>query len=173
MGACQYVAISPTSSVSRIINHTQERYMTKPVRLGAVDWRSPSWTGAFYPSDMPEEWRLAYYSSQFNCVFIDAGTWRRASPSELSQWCDDVHSQFVFLLEGDEVSTPPEALGHKALMMNKADSRIVWFDGKSDLKQLSRAVLSEGDESNLYLISRDGDLGQMERVNTMLELMGL
>lgn len=145
--------------------------MTKNVRVGAMDWRDPAWTGAFYPADMPEEWRLSYYASQFNCVFLKADIWRNATTTELGKWCDDVHSQFVFLLERDENSTIPIALGHKAIMVGSSDERIVWFERGSDLKQLASRLKSA--PADMFLISQDGDLAQMERVGTLLELMGL
>lgn len=147
--------------------------MTKSVRIGTVDWRDPAWTGPFYPADMPEEWRLSYYSSQYNCVFLKAATWQETEPVELARWCDDVHDRFVFLLEGDENSSLPEALAHKAVVMKPTDSGILWIDRNSDLKQLATEIQSMGNDRDLYLVSRDGDLAQMERLVTLLELMGL
>lgn len=151
--------------------------MTKTVRLGALDWRRADWSGRFYPPDMPEDWRLAFYSSQFNCVYLMAENWQAATSADLHQWCDDVHSQFLFLLENGENSTPlraipPDALVRKAVMIAHGDPRLVWFDRDSDLKMLSRTIQSDLDGQDLFLISRDGDLGQMERVATLLELLG-
>lgn len=146
--------------------------MAKLVRIGAMDWRDPAWTGSFYPDDMPEEWRLSFYASQYNCVFLQAANWRQASPLEYGQWRDDVHGQFVFLLEGEVQATPPDALVQKARIINTTDPQILWFDRNSDLKQLSAGIESAPDDSDLFLVSRDGNLGQMERVVTLLELMG-
>lgn len=147
--------------------------MTKNIRMGSMDWRDPAWTGPFYPADMPQEWRLTYYASQFNCVFLEANIWRNDVLSGLDQWCDDVHSQFVFLLEDGENSTPPEALAQKAIMVGSLDPRILWFDRNSDLKQLAAQIRSGASDREIFLISRDGNLAQMERVGTLLELMGL
>jgi hypothetical protein len=146
--------------------------MAKQVRIGAMDWRDPAWTGSFYPGDMPEEWRLSFYASQYNCVFLQAARWRRASPLELGQWREDVHGQFVFLLEGEDQANPPEALVQKARIISRADPSIHWFDRNSDLKQLAACIESAPEDTELFLVSRDGDLGQMERVVTLLELMG-
>jgi hypothetical protein len=147
--------------------------MTKNIRVGTMDWRHPAWTGAFYPADMPQEWRLSFYASQFNCVYLKGNDWLLAAPTDLQQWCDDVHSRFIFLLEGDENSTPPESLGHKAIMSNPTDPHIVWFDRNTDLKQLVAHLKSGMADMDMFLISRDGELAQMERVGTLLELMGL
>jgi hypothetical protein len=147
--------------------------MTNSVRIGAVDWRDPAWTGPFYPADMPEEWRLSYYSSQYNCVFLKAETWQQSGPVELAEWRDDVHDQFVFLLEDDENSSPPEALADKAIVIKPTDPRIVWIDRNSDLRKLAAEIRSVSNDKDLYLLSRDGDVAQMERLVTLMELMGL
>ncbi len=156
-----------------IVQLDEDHFMTKSVRVGAMDWRDPAWAGSFYPADMPEEWRLSFYASQFNCVFLKASEWRQAQPQELEQWGDDVHSQFVFLLENDENLSLPTALADKAVMLSAEDPRIFWFDGRSDLRQLSHQINAKVDGMDIFLISRDGGLGQMEQVGTLLELMGL
>jgi hypothetical protein len=97
----------------------------------------------------------------------------QTTPAELAQWCEDVHDQFVFLLEDDENSTLPEALAHKAIVIKPTDPRILWIDRNSDLKKLVAAINAWEDGKDLYLISRDGDPARMERLVTLLELMGL
>lgn len=146
--------------------------MAKQIRIGAMDWRNPAWMGSFYPADMPEEWQLSFYASQFNCIFLQAESWRGASRIEYEGWRDDVHGQFVFLLEGEGQAKPPEALSEKARIIGRDDPSIHWFDRNSDLKQLAAGIESTPDDVDLFLISRDGDPGQMERVVTLLELMG-
>lgn len=139
--------------------------------MGALDWRHAAWAGSFYPADLPEEWRLTFYASQFNCVFLPASAWRAQEARELARWCEDVHSEFVFLLQADGISTLPEALGERALLVGDSDARIHWFGRDTDLKHLA-SVLRAADGDACYLVSRDADLAQMERVNTLLELMG-
>jgi len=146
--------------------------MAKQVRIGAMDWRDPAWKGLFYPGDMPEEWRLSFYASQYNCVFLEADSWRQTSPPEFGKWRDDVHDQFVFLLEGEDQTKPPAALAQKACVISRSDPCIYWFDQNSDLKQLAAGIETAPEGAELFLVSRDGDLGQMERVVTLLELMG-
>ncbi len=146
--------------------------MTKNIRLGAMEWRDPAWVGQFYPADMPEEWRLSYYASQFNCVFLKAKDWCDASLSELEQWCDDVHSQFVFLLEDGQNLTARGAPMQKGMLIDLQDPRILWFDRHGDLKELAARIKAGVNDEDIFLISRDGDLAQMERVGTLLELMG-
>lgn len=146
--------------------------MSARIRIGAVDWRHAAWTGAFYPDDMPEEWRLSYYSGQYNCVFLAARDWRSVGPAGLRQWCDEVHARFVFLLEEDAGTLSDGGLDGKTRLLARGDARLVWFDAHSDLKQLAEAIRARAEHGELYLLSRDADLAQMDRVNTLLELMG-
>ncbi|OYY92569.1 MAG: hypothetical protein B7Y41_15430 [Hydrogenophilales bacterium 28-61-23] len=146
--------------------------ISRSVRLGALGWSDPAWRGTFYPADMPDEWRLTYFNTQFNCVFLAQADWRRASSDQLAQWNADTHEQFVFLLEGEAAQPAPEALAGKALLMRPDDPAILWFTRNSSLKQLAGALSENAVAMPHFLVSRDGDLGQMERVATLLEVMG-
>jgi hypothetical protein len=72
---------------------------------------------------------------------------------------------------------PPE-LADKALLISRSDARIVWFSRDTSLKELAAkltpdTVSPETAGSVQYLISLDGSLEQLERVATLLEVMGL
>jgi len=142
------------------------------VMLGARGWRWRHWVHAFYPLDMPPAWRLAFYNTQFDCVFLPAETWRRATKRQLAQWAEDTRDQFLFLLEGGVETPIPEEIRHRARCLQAQDARITWFDGQSDLRQLT-AVLNQVREGPHFLLSRDGDLRQLERVRTLLQLLGV
>jgi hypothetical protein len=62
------------------------------LRLAAVhDDADPAWE-AFYPEDLPEDWRLAYYGNYWKDLLIPAGEWER------------------FALDSDWISDLPDAL---------------------------------------------------------------
>lgn len=143
------------------------------VRLGALGWSNAVLQESFYPAGMPEEWQLSYFSTQFGCVFLDNPTWQQAGSEQMVQWNADTHAQFMFLLEGDPLLPLPVELAGKVLMLRRDDSRILWFARDSSLKVLASALLASLDERPRFLLSQDGDLGQMERVATLLEVMGL
>ncbi len=141
------------------------------IRLGTVGWNHREWNEGFYPVDMPEDWRLAFFNTQFHCVFLEQAVWQQAGAEQRAQWQADTHDRFRFLLECD-VSLPlPVELEGKAELLQRSDARILWFKRSSSLKELA-ATLS-GDVKPRYLISLDGDMGQIERVATLLEVMGL
>ena len=143
------------------------------VKLGAMGWRFPSWIVSFYPVDMPEEWQLTFFNTQFNCVYLSRDIWQFADSAERTQWCADTHEQFCFLLEADAAETVPAELQDKALLVSRFDRGILWFDQETSLKVLAAALSGSQGEIPQYLISQDGDLEQIERVSTLLEIMGL
>lgn len=142
------------------------------MRLGSIGWSSPLWQESFYPHDMPEEWQLTYFNTQFNCVFLAQADWQQASSDQLSQWNEDTHEQFVFLLESAAQVAVPIELAGKALMVRADDPSILWFSRDSSLKVLADALSANAGDAIQFLVSRDGHLGQMERVATLLEVMG-
>lgn len=144
----------------------------KRVLLGAKGWLWPEWEQGFYPEDMPPEWRLAFYNTQFDCVFLSADQWRRISGELLNQWHEDTRDAFLFLLEGGPGTNAPGPLQGRALCLDAQDGRITWFDGQTDIRQLAED-LRQVREGPCFLLSRDGDLSQLERVRTLLGLLGL
>jgi hypothetical protein len=144
--------------------------MTQPPSLGAAGWDRPEWADTFYPSDMPQSWRLTYYNTQFHCVFLAAADWRRANAAVYATWSDDTHEEFTFLLEDALPEDVPEVLDGRAMGVARDDLRLRWFDRQTSLKTLAEEL--KGDAAPRYLLSRDGDMGQIERVRTLLELLG-
>jgi hypothetical protein len=122
---------------------------------------------------MPETWRLTYFNTQFECVFLDAAVWRQAGAAAYESWAADTHEHFVFLLEDALATELPAALAGRALGVARHDPRLIWFDSQTVLKPLAQRLATMEGEVPRYLVSSDGNLGQIERVRTLLELMGL
>lgn len=140
------------------------------MRLGVKGWLWPAWETDFYPQDMPTEWRLAYYNTQFDCVYLEAAAWRDRSQAELAEWAGDCQDGFLFLLEGED-SELPESLRGKARMLRAEAAELVWFERGTDLKTLATELQARNPGSTC-LVSRDADLGQIERVRIVLQLLG-
>lgn len=66
-----------------------------PVRTG---WAPAPADRAFYPHDLPEDWRLTYFANVLSAVLLDAPAWRQADPGVLEQWRRDVPASFGFYL---------------------------------------------------------------------------
>jgi hypothetical protein len=148
-------------------------HMKQPPALGAAGWDRPEWSDTFYPSDMPEEWRLTYFNTQFACVFLDESVWRQAGSAAYAAWAADTHEQFVFLLEGARPEEVPEVLAGRARGVARDDPDLLWFDRQASLKTLADQLARAQCDTPLFLLSRDGDIGRIEQVRTLLELMGL
>ena len=81
--------------------------MKRNISVGAYGWRHPHWLGTFYPEDLPvsteEDWRLAYYSNEFNCVLVPADYWLNLSGQDdvidCNHWLDEVNDEFQFFVE--------------------------------------------------------------------------
>ena len=105
-----------------------------PLRIGARDWMHPGWAEAFYPDDLPEEWRLGYYANEFSTVLVPAERWLAADGAELVEWADEVHEGFRFVLEcggvsAERLATIREALGER--LGGWADGEAIWRPGEA------------------------------------------
>lgn len=155
------------------MHHEEAQDRSPAIRLGVKGWDWPDWEHTFYPPGMPPDWQLTFYNTQFQCVFVPEARWRGASVEELSQWAEDTHDQFLFLLEGDEGLEIPAPLLGKARGISPQDVCIIWFDAHTDLKELAGVLRDGGGGGERFVLAREGDLAQIERVRTLLELLGV
>ena len=152
--------------------------MSYAVYFGAAGWNHPGWLETFYPEDMPEDWRLAFYNTQFRCNYLERAAWAGLAPEIWAQWAQETQESFCFVLESSgsaEIdAAAAEAFGGRAVIVDSAqDARLLWFDAASDLRTLAAQVRERVAGGTVYLISRDADLPRMEQVRTAIELMGL
>lgn len=147
----------------------------RAVYLGTEGWLHPSWLGVFYPDDLPEDWLLDYYNTQFRAVFLPYTHWTAATDAQLAQWAQDSQPSFRFVLESGpsaaDAGRATEILGERlGALTHRDDPRLFWFDANTDLKTLAQEIGRR--DKPLYLFSRDADLAGLQRVTTLLELMG-
>lgn len=71
------------------------------LETGALGWQHEAWNNSYYPEDLPEDWRLDYYSHHFNFVVIKEHEWRNVARGDVDQWLDDVDDSFFFYLSVD------------------------------------------------------------------------
>lgn len=78
------------------------------LRLAAVhDDADPAWK-AFYPEDLPEDWRLAYYGNYWKDLLIPAGEWERFTLD--SEWIRDLPDALRLYFEvPDALAEPGDA----------------------------------------------------------------
>jgi hypothetical protein len=67
-----------------------------PLRTGwDPDRAAPSW----YPEDLPDDWRLGYFSNAFRAVLVPAAQWTAAGSAVAGHWAEDTPPRFRFYLE--------------------------------------------------------------------------
>lgn len=146
--------------------------------LGAMDWDHPAWIGAFYPHDLPSEWRLNYYNTAFECVYLPYATWRTTPAETLGVWRQDTLAHFRFLLEAPPTPSSTDAaliaaLGEKAVVAHPNQvPTLVWLEPGANLKSLAQTLQTLENAAPIYLISMSADLAQLEQARTLLEILG-
>jgi len=145
---------------------------TYAVWLGGPDWRDPGWDAALYPADMPADWRLSFYQSCWRCAWLDAAAWQSATMDTLQSWAGEIEGGFRFILLGAG-EMPPALAGCAFGPLAPDDARIVWLDEGTDLRALSVRLQQATVEAPLFLLSRSAAVGRLERVETLLELLGV
>ena len=146
--------------------------------LGAIGWDHAAWIGAFYPEDLPPEWRLSYYNTSFECVYLPYALWSKTPLETLAAWREETLDHFCFLLEAPPVvsnvdKTRIAALSNKALIVTPhAAPTIIWLELGADLKQLAQTLQAQTAVPPLYLISVSNDYAQLEQARTLLEVLG-
>ena len=147
--------------------------------LGAIGWDHPSWVGAFYPEDLPPEWRLNFYGTAFECVYLPYATWHAAAPETLAEWRHDTLAKFRFLLEAPPAPSETDdagliaALGEKAVVIHPHEKPpLIWLEPDANLRQLARTLQALESNPPFYLVSMSGDLAQLEQARTLIEVLG-
>lgn len=63
------------------------------LEMAACGWLGEAWDAA-YPEDLPPEWRLDYYSNQFDALLVPAADWLREDDATLEEWLEEVPEGF-------------------------------------------------------------------------------
>ena len=144
------------------------------VLVGAMNWNQPGWRGSFYPEDLPDDWLLSYYNTQFQAVYLPAAIWQAASDADWAQWLQDTQDGFCFVLEpGDGAAAAP--VSPRVLLATPAwtAAHVWWLDAAPDLRVLAQRITQQATAGEpLFVFSRSGDLALLERVSSLKQVMG-
>ena len=144
------------------------------VLVGAVNWHHPRWLGGFYPDDLPEDWLLSYYNTQFQAVYLPASVWQAVPESSWAQWLNDTQDGFYFVLEPAGKSTTKHP-SDRVLLATPAwtKAHVWWLDEAPDMRALAQRITQQTTTGEpLFVFSRSGDLGLMQQVNALRQVMG-
>lgn len=89
--------------------------MSKGIDIVPEGWWALGDADAFYPDDLPDEWRLAYFANQFRAVLVPRSAWQVRPAFDCADWRSDVHAAFRFFLE-----CRPAIDGHSMTLAAKA-----------------------------------------------------
>jgi len=144
------------------------------VLIGAMDWDRPDWRGRFYPEDLPDDWLLSYYNTQFQAVYLPAARWQAASAEVWAQWLNDTRSGFCFVLEPDAAGAVPPVSPRVVLATPAwAAAHIWWLSEPLDPRALAQRIARQAAvREPLFVFSRDGDLARLEQANNLKQIMG-
>ncbi len=147
------------------------------VYLGTVGWSHAAWRGNFYPEDLPEDWQLSFYNTQFRCAYLHHEQWVDAGDEEVSAWLRETLEGFRFVLGGAAQSNAGEVekaarFGDRAV--RKADADIYWLAGEPDLRDLAKRMQKAAQSGvPLYVISRDAALGPLTKARELMDVLGV
>lgn len=144
------------------------------VLVGAEHWIHPAWRGAFYPADLPEDWLLSYYNTQFQAVYLPAGAWQGADEQTWNTWLSDTQADFHFVLEAASgaIFTPESSRVHLAPPAWVA-VHVWWLDEAPDVRALAQRINQQvvlGEP--LFVFSRSGKLDLLEQVQALKHVLG-
>jgi len=144
------------------------------VLVGAAGWAHPAWRGRFYPEDMPDDWMLSYYNTQYSAVYLPAAAWQAASEADWAQWLHDTMDGFYFVLEpGDAGVFKPASERVLVATPAWAAAHVWWLDEAPQLRVLAQRITQQATSGEpLFVLSRSGNLELMERADTLRQVMG-
>ena len=66
------------------------------VAIGVVGWDFPAWSKTYYPEDIPEDWKLAFYANDFAAVVLPESVWGGDAVEALEETVQDLDEGFRF-----------------------------------------------------------------------------
>ena len=144
------------------------------VLSGAVNWVHPAWNRGFYPDDLPEDWLLPYYNTQFQAVYLPVHAWQEVSEATWKQWLEDTHSGFYFVLQAESGTTAKPASERVLLATPEWEAAHVWWlDEAPDLRALAQRMAQQAARGEpMFVFSRSGDLALLQQVDALKQVMG-
>lgn len=126
--------------------------------IGAIGWHNDNWQNGFYPEELPEDWRLGYYSNHLRAVLVPPETWR-SSQANTEEWLQDIYPEFRMVLawepgEGDPVASVTRFLQQSGPIADNVDAYLVLLDGPAE-SQLARAISMLSAHRPVSLVGRN------------------
>ena len=80
------------------------------VRTGTIGWNFSNWENSYYPEDIPEDWKLAFYANDFSAVAVPEKLWAGESLQQVCEQLDDLDDGFaVYCLVETQIPSVEDA----------------------------------------------------------------
>ncbi len=96
---------------------SSEKIIKKPepvVLIGTSGWSYKSWSGSFFPSQLPNRLHLDYYSQHFSTTELNGVFYRTPTTKAVRAWAEQTPPQFVFAWKASKFITHWKLLGPKS-----------------------------------------------------------
>lgn len=101
------------------------------IQIGTYGWQHREWSEGFYPSDLPAEWQLDYFTNAFRVVLVPVAAWLTWSESDLESIAESLESRFsmFFAIQGNLNQIETTQLNKVVSYLNEsAKGVVVWSD---------------------------------------------
>jgi uncharacterized protein YecE (DUF72 family) len=95
--------------------------------LGTIGFTYPEWKGSFYPTGLPANQSLIYYSKIFNAVEINTTFYGPQPPTQLQRWSAATPEAFCFCLKA------PRRITHDLRLVNAQAELKAFIDSSAAL----------------------------------------
>lgn len=139
----RYGPIQPVAgavrSVSRRHGSRCRLWQNAPMRkqellIGCRGWDHDGWVPAFYPPELPADWRFCFYSNQHRSVLVPEHQLAGADAGRAAGWRDDCDDEFRFVFELTAALLAPSA----------RRARAVWQRQLAPVRHLTAGFLVTG-----------------------------
>lgn len=144
---------------------------------GTVGWSHLAWHARLYSEDLPTDWRLSFYNTQFRCVYLPYLIWQSASDEQVAFWLSETQEDFHFVLGKPDEGTVADLersarFGERGKLENEVD--IFWLESGTSLRALAR-IFNQSVEAgrSLYVVAKNEDLAQLRQAEELMNVMGL
>lgn len=91
----------------------EESTAATPPLLGLTGWDSEPWCDAYYPADLPDDWRFSYLANEVDCVLLRPEQWYLGLSAETTDRLNGALAEapvdLSFLLAVAPEQPPPRA----------------------------------------------------------------
>jgi uncharacterized protein YecE (DUF72 family) len=103
--------------------------------LGTIGFTYPEWKGSFYPTGLPANQSLNYYSKVFNAVEINTTFYGPQPPEQVARWNNATPPNFRFCMKA------PRQVTHDLRLVDTEAEMALFLDSSANLGEKFGAVL--------------------------------